>query len=133
MTQPALRFALLVTGPCYGSQSASDAYRFACAVIEQGHAISHVFFYQDGVYNANQLAQPAADELHLQQAWVEFANQHHLTLDVCVAAALRRGICDQASAADTEQGQWNLAPPFCMTGLGQLAQAALTADRVVQF
>lgn len=133
MTPPALRFALLVTGPGYGSQSASDAYRFACAAVEQGHVISHVFFYQDGVYNANQMVQPATDETHLQQAWVEFANRYHLTLDVCVAAALRRGICDQSSATQAAQTQWNVTAPFCMTGLGQLAKAALMADRVVQF
>ncbi|MGO1246227.1 MAG: sulfurtransferase complex subunit TusD [Oceanisphaera sp.] len=133
MTPLKLRFALLVTGPCYGTQSAADAYRFACAVIAQGHVISHVFFYQDGVHNANQMVQPAADEADLQQAWVEFATLHHITLDVCVAAALRRGICDQASADHATQAQWNVAAPFCMTGLGQLATAALTADRVVQF
>lgn len=133
MTSSALKFALLVTGPCYGTQSAMDAYRFACAVLEQGHAISQIFFYQEGVHNANLMVQPAADETDLQQAWVELAEAHTLTLDVCVAAALRRGIVDRDAAAQVGQAQWNLAAPFCLSGLGQLAQAALTADRVVQF
>lgn len=133
MTSSALRFALLVTGPCYGTQSAADAYRFACAVLEQGHAISQIFFYQEGVHNANLMVQPAADETDLQQAWVELAEAHGLTLDVCVAAALRRGMVDSDAAAQAGQAQWNLAAPFSLSGLGQLAQAALTADRVVQF
>ena len=40
-----LNFALLVTGPAYGTQTASTAYRFALSLIEQGHQLSHLFFY----------------------------------------------------------------------------------------
>ncbi|WP_319784281.1 sulfurtransferase complex subunit TusD [Oceanisphaera sp. IT1-181] len=132
-TPTALRFALLVTGPSYGTQAASDAYRFAQAVLEQGHVLSHVFFYQEGVHNANHLVVPASDETNLQQAWAALAKTQGLRLDVCVAAALRRGVCDEVSAAHANLSQWNLAEPFYLSGLGQLAEAALTADRVVQF
>ncbi|PPL17055.1 sulfurtransferase TusD [Oceanisphaera arctica] len=128
-----MHFALLVTGPCYGTQSAADAFRFARAVLQQGHVISQIFFYQEGVYNASQLVQPAGDETHLQQAWVNLAVANGLTLDVCVAAALRRGVSDKCSAARAGLEQWNLAAPFRLSGLGSLAQAALSADRVVQF
>ncbi len=133
MKSASLRFALLVTGPCYGTQSAADAYRFARALLQKGHVISQIFFYQEGVHNASQLVQPAGDETHLQQAWVNLALEHELTLDVCVAAALRRGVSDKDSAAQGGLEQWNLAPPFRLGGLGSLAQAALSADRVVQF
>jgi tRNA 2-thiouridine synthesizing protein D len=133
MKSASLRFALLVTGPCYGTQSAADAYRFARALLQKGHVISQIFFYQEGVHNASLLVQPAGDETHLQQAWVNLALEHELTLDVCVAAALRRGVSDQDSAAQAGLEQWNLAAPFCLSGLGSLAQAALSADRVVQF
>lgn len=132
-TPTALRFALLVTGPSYGTQAASDAYRFAQAVLERGHVLSHVFFYQEGVHNANHLVAPASDETNLQQAWVALAQTQGLRLDVCVAAALRRGVCDAVSAGQVGLSQWNLAEPFYLSGLGQLAEAALTADRVVQF
>ena len=128
-----LRFALLVTGPSYGSQAASDAYRFALAVIERGHTLSQIFFYQEGVHNGNSLVAPASDETDLQQAWVLLAKAQGLRLDVCVAAALRRGVCDQETAAQGGFSQWNLSAPFYLSGLGALAEAALTADRVVQF
>lgn len=128
-----LRFALLVTGPSYGTQAAADAYRFALAVIERGHVLSQVFFYQEGVHNANSLVAPASDEADLQQAWATLANAQGLRLDVCVAAALRRGVCDKTSAEQVGSSHWNLAEPFYLSGLGQLAEAALTADRVVQF
>ncbi|WP_298719776.1 sulfurtransferase complex subunit TusD [uncultured Oceanisphaera sp.] len=133
MKPASLQFALLVTGPCYGTQSAADAYRFARALLQQGHVINQIFFYQEGVHNASQLVQPAGDETHLQQAWVELAAKHGLTLDVCVAAALRRGVSDEPSATQAGLEQWNLAAPFRLSGLGSLAQAALSADRVVQF
>lgn len=133
MSAQALSFALVITGPVYGTQAAADAYRFACAVLEQGHTLSQVFFYQAGVHNASQLVQPATDEFNLQQAWVTLAHEQRLTLDVCVAAALRRGICDEHSAQQAGEAHWNLAAPFSLSGLGSLAKAALTADRVVQF
>ncbi|OYD21064.1 sulfurtransferase complex subunit TusD [Oceanimonas baumannii] len=133
MNNTPLRFALLVTGPCYGSQAATDAWRFACAVLAQGHAIDSVFFYQEGVHNGNRLVQPANDEFDLYRAWVELAERHDLTLDLCVAAALRRGLCDDTGAAEAGLGVGNVVPPFRMSGLGALAQAALTADRMVQF
>ncbi|WP_107851886.1 sulfurtransferase complex subunit TusD [Oceanimonas marisflavi] len=133
MTETPLRFALLVTGPCYGTQSAADAWRFACAVLEQGHAVDSVFFYQEGVHNGNRLLQPASDEFDLYRAWVDLAGRHDLTLDLCVAAALRRGLCDDTGAADVGLSAGNVTAPFRLSGLGALAQAALTADRVVQF
>lgn len=133
MKPASLQFALLVTGPCYGTQSAADAYRFACALLQQGHVINQIFFYQEGVHNASLLVQPAGDETQLQQAWVELAMTHGLTLDVCVAAALRRGISDEPNSIQAGLAQWNLVSPFRLSGLGSLAQAALSADRVVQF
>lgn len=57
-----LSFAILVTGPAYGTQSASTAYRFARTLLAQGHTLSHLFFYQDGVCNGNGLHLPASDE-----------------------------------------------------------------------
>ncbi|MDV2858923.1 MULTISPECIES: sulfurtransferase complex subunit TusD [Oceanimonas] len=133
MTPASLRFALLITGPCYGSQAAADALRFASAVLEQGHVLDSVFFYQEGVHNGSRLVQPASDEFDVHRAWVTLAERHQLTLDLCVAAALRRGLCDDSCAAEAGLGTGNVAAPFRLSGLGALAQAALTADRVVQF
>ena len=50
-----MRFAIVVTGPAYGTQQASSAFQFAQALIVEGHELSSVFFYREGVYNANQL------------------------------------------------------------------------------
>ena len=57
-----MRFALTVTGPAYGTQQASSAWQFAQAVLQEGHELACVFFYREGVLNANQLTAPASDE-----------------------------------------------------------------------
>lgn len=128
-----LTFAILVTAPAYGSERSHTAYRFARAVLAQGHRISHLFFYQEGVGNGNSLLAPASDEVDLHRLWCELALEQGLRLDVCVAAALRRGVVDGQEAVGLGLLHSNLQLPFAMSGLGQLAEAALEADRFVQF
>jgi len=128
-----MRFALMVTGPAYGTQQASSALLFAQAVLAEGHELACVFFYREGVYNANQLTSPASDEFDLVRAWTSLHEQHGVALHICVAAALRRGITDEKEAAQLGLSGFNLQPGFSLSGLGALAEAALTCDRTVQF
>lgn len=128
-----LTYTLVVNGGVYGSQSARSAYQFATALIEKGHRLVSVFFYQDGVTNGSALSVPANDEFHLTQAWQKLAQQHNVRLETCVAAALRRGVVSAAEAQQHGLLQNNLADGFEQAGLGSLAEAMLTQDRVVQF
>ncbi|CNK65525.1 sulfurtransferase complex subunit TusD [Yersinia enterocolitica] len=128
-----LKYGLMVTGPAYGTQQASSAYQFAQALINSGHHLVSVFFYREGVLNANQLTTPANDEFDLVRAWQQLANEHAVILNVCVAAALRRGITDQHEAEQLNLAAANLQPGFTLSGLGALAEAALICDRMVQF
>lgn len=128
-----MRFAILVTGPAYGSQQASSALQFSQAVIEEGHTLESVFFYREGVHNANLLTSPASDEFDLVRAWQQLHQQHGVELHICVAAALRRGVTDAEQATQLGLPSYNLQPGFTLSGLGALAQASLTCDRMVQF
>lgn len=128
-----MRFAMMVTGPAYGTQQASSALRFAQAVLAEGHQLESIFFYREGVYNANQLTAPASDEFDLVRAWQQLNQQHGVELHICVAAALRRGVTDDEQAALQQLPAANLQPGFTLSGLGALAQATLTCDRMVQF
>ncbi|WP_174847924.1 sulfurtransferase complex subunit TusD [Yersinia artesiana] len=128
-----LKYCLMVTGPAYGTQQASSAYQFALALISSGHKLDSVFFYREGVLNANQLTAPASDEFDLVRAWQKLASEHAVILNVCVAAALRRGVADQNEAEQLNLAAANLQPGFTLSGLGALAEAALTCDRMVQF
>lgn len=103
-------------------QGAYLAYQIAKALFENGHNISQIFFFQNGVHNANALVDPASDEFNLVQNWKILAETHRLSLHLCISAAQRRGIVEQ-----------NLADPFILAGLGEFSQAALKADRLLTF
>ncbi len=128
-----LSYSLVVNGSVYGTQSARNAYLFAQALIEKGHQLKSVFFYQDGVFNASKLTVPANDEFDLVKAWQSLAVKHQVRLETCVAAALRRGVIGQDEASQHQLPSSNLAEHFEQSGLGSLAEALLSQDRVVQF
>ncbi|QKJ85353.1 sulfurtransferase complex subunit TusD [Paramixta manurensis] len=128
-----MHYTLLVTGPAYGTQQASSALLFARALLAAGHTLSSVFFYREGVLNANQLTAPASDEFDLVRAWKALHDESGVALNICVAAALRRGVTDAQEATNLALPASNLQPGFHLTGLGALAEAALNCDRLVQF
>nr|WP_086940693.1 sulfurtransferase complex subunit TusD [Thaumasiovibrio occultus] len=128
-----LTYALVVNGPAYGTQAARTALCFAHQLLSQGHSLKRVFFYQDGVHNANRLVAPANDEFDLLAAWQQLSDAHGVELHTCVAAALRRGVLSAVEAAQEGIDGENLAASFEQTGLGGLSEALLTFDCVVQF
>lgn len=123
-----MRYSLLVTGPAYGTQQSASALLFAQALLAAGHQLSSVFFYGEGVHNANAFTSPASDEADIVRAWQKLQQEQGVALQVCIAAAMRRGVSQaQQDSAD------NLQPGFELSGLGALAEAALSCDRLVQF
>lgn len=79
------------------------------------------------------LTSPASDEFDVVRAWQQLNQTQGVTLNICVAAALRRGIVDETESARLGLAAANLQPGFILSGLGALAEASLTCDRVVQF
>ena len=128
-----LRFSIAVYGGPYHSQAALSALRFSQAVINSGHKIYRVFFYHDGVNTGNKMIVAPQDELNLNQAWSSFSKQNDVELIVCVASALRRGMLDERESARYEKPASTLDPQFTISGLGQLIDGALSADRFVTF
>lgn len=121
-----LSYLLLVTGPAYGSQQASSAYQFACELVKH-HQLQSIFFFQEGVYNANPFISPASDEFDLVRAWEKLAKTHQVELHLCVSAALRRGIAESKEITSTVSSSFNIS------SLSELAAFMLSCDRVVQF
>jgi tRNA 2-thiouridine synthesizing protein D len=87
-----------------------------------------VFFYQDAVQVANQLTWRPADEPVLAKKWSSL----NIDLPICVTAALARGITDEDNAKRHQLTHTNLAQGFRMAGLGELADAMLKANRIIQ-
>ena len=117
-----MKFGLLVSEGPYTHQASDSAYQFALAALAKGHEIQRVFFYHDGVNNATRLTEPPQDDRHVVNRWSALAAEHKVDLVVCVAAALRRGIKDEV-----------LAPGFRISGLGQLVDSGIKADRLITF
>lgn len=109
------------------------ALRFAQTVLAEGHEIVRVFFYQDGVLTASNNLVLAQDQTDIAQQWQAFINENRLDAVVCIAAALRRGVLDQAEAQRYQRDAVNLAQGYELSGLGQLHDALQQADRVVSF
>lgn len=128
-----MRFNVLVTGALYSSQSGYSALQFCRAVIAAGHSISQVFFYQDGVQQANSLSMPLDDEFEPVSAWASFSKEHGVDLVVCVSAAERRGVMSDEQAKEFAKGYGNLHRAFSIAGLGALHEASLASDRMVTF
>ena len=117
-----MKFGILINEGPYQHQASDSAYLFCKAALEKGHEISRVFFYNDGVNNSTKLTEPPQDDRNIVQRWSKLAEDHGTDLVVCVAAALRRGIRDE-----------NLAQGFRISGLGQLVEVGIQADRLVVF
>ncbi|HIP76373.1 MAG TPA: sulfurtransferase complex subunit TusD [Psychromonas hadalis] len=126
-------FTIMITGAPYGTQGASSGYLFCKAALEMKHTLAGVFFYQQGVFNANALTSPASDEVDLPQCWADLAIKHGFPLEVCVSAALRRGVLSEDESKQLGLSQHNLKFPFVLSGLGQFAELSAKCDRLVQF
>ncbi len=117
-----MKFAIMVNEGVYQHQSTDSAYQFAKAALEKGHEVPRIFFYHDGVYNASSLTEPPQDDPTFVIRWQKLSQDHKIDMVVCIAAALRRGIKEE-----------NLAEGFRISGLGQLVEAGIQADRLVVF
>lgn len=117
-----MKFGIMINEGPYQHQASDTAFQFCKAVLAAGHELQRVFFYHDGVNNANKLTEPPQDDRNIVQRWSALAEEHGTDLVVCVAAALRRGIKDE-----------NLAPGFRIAGLGQLVDSGIKANRLVVF
>jgi tRNA 2-thiouridine synthesizing protein D len=117
-----MKFAILVNEAPAGGQAAQSALSFAHAVIDKGHLLLRVFFYCDGIHNANRLSAPPDGERNLPLEWSDLAAGHGTDLVLCISAARRRGVREA-----------NLAPGFRISGLGLLVEAGIEADRLITF
>ena len=122
-----MRFAVVVSAP---PSPAAQPLRLVEALLAAGHSLARVFFLRDGVRHG----EPGSA---MALAWTELQSRHPaLELALCIGAAERRGIPEQAASAGNP-GQVQPADHarlgFIHLGLGQLVAALADADRVVDF
>jgi len=128
-----MKILINVYGAPYSSSACVSALNYAEAAIDSGHEILRVFFYHDGVYAANALASPPQDEMNLTLRWQKLALDHNLDMVACIASCLRRGIVDKTEAERYGKSAHNISDGFQISGLGQMIDATINADRVMTF
>ncbi|QNS01706.1 MAG: sulfurtransferase complex subunit TusD [Buchnera aphidicola (Pentalonia nigronervosa)] len=128
-----MNFTILVMGAAYGTQNASTAFLFCQSLVTTKHKLYSVFFYCDGVLNANKMNTPASDEFNLTKAWQELSKKYYVNLYVCIGSAFRRGVTNNVTMNNVNDKQNNLAIGFQLSGLVELAYSIKICDRIVQF
>jgi len=128
-----MKFGIVVNSGPYQHQASDSAYHFTAAALAKGHDVLRVFFYHDGVHNGTRLATPPQDERNVTARWSALAAEYGLDLVLCVAAAQRRGLVDEVERRRHGKDADNIAPGFRISGLGQLIETAILADRFVVF
>ncbi len=102
------------------------AINIITAALTQGVDVIGVFFYQNGVINANKNIEIPTDEFQCLNAWRQLHQHYNLPLHLCVTAGEKRGLL--VADTDTE----NIDPAFTISGLGELVELANQADRILQ-
>ena len=128
-----MKFAIQVNSSPYQAEAGETAYQFISAALAMGHEVIRVFFYNDGIYHALRYVTPPEDECQITARWCELSRTYNVDLVVCISAAQRRGLLSQGEAKRQQKQDNDLAEGFRISGLGQLVEAILKADRFILF
>ncbi len=128
-----MRYAIQINTSPYQANSGISAYQFITALLAQGHEVSLVFFYHEGIYHAFKHNTPPDDEINLTRCWSNLAKNHHVDLMVCISSAQRRGLLAKDEAERQGKQDDDLATGFRIGGLGQWLNALITSERTLRF
>lgn len=118
------KFAVVVTSPAHSNFTAT-AIDFVNAIITSKHELVGVFFYQDGVLNANKHTSIPSDEYQSCAKWASLNKEHDISLHLCITAAEKRGLSDESELNTIDEH-------FTISGLGELVELTSICDRVIQ-
>ena len=118
-----VKFAFLLTLAPYTTQDADTVINMAKAVLEEGHEISGIYLYVDGVYNAfNKIDPKSEEERNIAKMFEELAAQG-VPIKVCPVCGNYRGINEESMLITGAE----------FDGLGGMAEIFEDADKVICF
>lgn len=123
-----MKFSIVIGSDPFATQSGVTALQLCRAIIAANHQVYRIFFFQQGVLQANSYSRVEGSECDLHAEWQQLATTHKIDMVACVASALKRGILDQQEA---KQASSNLSNACVLGGLGQYIDAVLNSDRVI--
>lgn len=130
MADDKLHYTLILTQAPNQLESNLTAQQLAIEILSAGDIIDRIFFYQDACYAALSSQVPGQGLEASYQGWVKLHEEYNTPLQACIANSLRRGVLDKAEA-DRYQQLANLQPGFQLVGLGELAEACHSSDRII--
>lgn len=125
-----LHYTLILTQAPNQLESNLTAQKLATEILSTGDIIDRIFFYQDACYTALSSQVPGQGLETSYQGWVDLHKKYNTPLQACIANSLRRGLLDSAEA-DRYQQTANLQECFELVGLGELAEACHSSDRII--
>ena len=128
-----MKYVIQINSSPNDSYSGLSAYQFIEAALYKGHEIYRVFFYQQGIYHAYRYSSPPDDECQITKKWTLLAQQKGIDLVVCISAAQRRGLLSYDESKRQNKLDNDLAEGFRISGLGQLLEGIIIADRFITF
>ena len=126
-------FSLMLTQSPTVNANHFLALDFATSLLQQGHSLKRVFFYQDAVYVGLNGQTPIQGQQSLMQQWLQLSKQYEFPLQLCIANAIRRGLANAQEQERYQLPTTTVALGFDLVGLGELAEACQENDRVIQF
>lgn len=127
-----MKLALVISANA-SRQAPLTALRFARAAVAEGHQLVQVFFFSEAALLGNHFCISPQDETDIRDAWGCFLSEQNIEGIICVSAALKRGVISEREAARYQKPGSNIDPRFSIAGLGSLAEAFTTADRLLHF
>jgi len=119
--------AFVITTPPNSNLTAT-AINMITTALSMKVSVIGVFFYQDGVLNGSKHLALPNDEYQAHQQWQQLHLTYDLPLHLCATAAEKRGLSD-----DIDDGQaTNVHQAFTLSGLGELVELNVKADRLIQ-
>jgi tRNA 2-thiouridine synthesizing protein D len=125
-----LHYTLVLTESPSQIESNLTAQKLAVEILAAGDVIDRVFLYQDACYIALGSQVPGQGLSASYQGWHELHENYQLCVQACIANSLRRGVLDKAEAQRYLSTE-NIHSSFELVGLGELAEACRSSDRII--
>jgi len=129
-----LTYTLLIMSAPYNTHNVESALNFVKFLMKnKKNSIQNIFFYGNGVLNANKMILNEKKEKTLSYQWYKLSKKFSINLNVCSTSAQERGIISKSMNKNFELLYENVHDGFNITGLGCLIKSILNSDRILQF
>lgn len=128
-----MKYAIIIMSSFYSTQNSISALLFARALIKRKHQLISVFFYSDGVFNANKKNITEDNEINLIHSWKRLSVDFNIRICVCVKSAFQRGLIFREDFKKVKNSQELLDSKFKLSGLLVFAEITQQCDRILQF